>query len=290
MSKKIERDDVTGLDTTGHTWDGIRELDRPLPKWWLYVFYACIVWSIGYYVAYPAIPGITGYTKGVLDYSRRVEVAENLQEAKAGQRQFLDKIKQKPLAEIRSDTELLQFAIAGGKAAYADNCAACHGTGATGGPGFPSLADDEWLWGGKLEDIHLTLKHGVRFQPDPETRQSQMPRFGKDEVLDAKQVADVTEYVLSLGGAKHDSAAAERGKALYADNCAACHGETGEGDQAQGAPNLVDKIWLYAGSGEQIRAQIHSPKHGVMPAWAKRLDAETVKMLAIYIHSLGGGK
>lgn len=288
MAGENEKDSVTGYDTTGHVWDGIRELDRPMPRWWLYILYATILWSVVYYVLYPAIPGITGYTEGVLGYSQRVEVAKKIEIAKESQRRFLDEIRKKPLGEIRTDTELLQFAISGGKAAYADNCAGCHGTAATGGPGYPSLADDEWLWGGKLEDIHLTLQHGIRFQPDEKTRQSLMPAFGG--LLDQKQITDVTQYVLSLGGNTHDAGAAERGKALYTDNCAACHGEAGKGDQTQGAPNLADKVWLYAADAEQIAAQIHKPKHGVMPAWITRLDAETLKMLAIYIHSLGGGQ
>ena len=288
MAGDNEKDSVTGYGTTGHVWDGIRELDRPMPRWWLYILWATVIWSIGYYILYPAIPGITGYTEGVLGYSQRTEVAEKIRVAKESQRRYLDQIRKMPLGEIRSNADLLQFAIAGGKAAFADNCAGCHGTAATGGTGYPSLADDEWLWGGRLEDIHTTLKHGIRYQPDLKTRLSLMPAFG--DVLGEKQVADLTQYVLSIGGNPHDNAAAGRGKQLFADNCAACHGEAGKGDQAQGAPNLADKVWLYAGNAEQIAAQIRAPKHGVMPGWADRLDMETVKMLAVYIHSLGGGK
>jgi cytochrome c oxidase cbb3-type subunit 3 len=170
------------------------------------------------------------------------------------------------------------------------NCVQCHGSGAAGSAGYPNLNDDDWLWGGTLADIETTISHGVRFEQDADTRVSQMPAFGADGILDGAGIAAAAEYVLSLSGGEHDAALAETGKTLFADNCAACHGETGAGDRAFGAPALNDAIWLYGSARENILAQIGKPRHGVMPAWTHRLNATTIKQLALYVHSLGGGE
>ncbi len=289
MANQAEKDSKTGLETTGHEWDGIKELNTPLPKWWVYVFYATILFSIVYYVLYPAIPGISGYTKGLLGYSSRQELSRSLAEAAAQRSAFLGRIEKASLSDIRSNDELLNFALAGGKAAFADNCAPCHGTGATGGPGYPNLADDDWLWGGKLEDIFTTLRHGVRWTQDEDTRGSEMPRFG-DGILEPAEINDVAEFVLSLSGRGGDPAAARRGAAVFAEQCAACHGARGEGGREVGAPRLSDTIWLYGEDKATIVRQIRTPRHGVMPAWGERLDEATLKMLAVYVHSLGGGE
>lgn len=289
MPTKVEKDHITGTDTTGHEWDGIKELNTPLPKWWVYVFYATIIWSIVYYVLYPSWPGFSGYLKGALGYSQRVELTQKLAVAQQAKAKFFDRIKAMEPAEVLKDRELLTFAQAGGKAAFADNCAPCHGPGGEGRPGFPVLADDAWLWGGKIDDIYKTIRFGVRSGHD-EGRQGVMPNFGVDGTLKPEQIADVTEYVLSLSGKSTDKTAAERGKAIYAEQCVACHTETGKGNPELGAPNLTDGIWLYGGTKADIVAQITRPKHGVMPVWSERLDAVTIKMLAVYVHSLGGGK
>lgn len=286
----LYRDDVTGKETTGHEWDGIRELNTPLPKWWLMVLYACIVWSIGYWVVYPAWPSLTNYTKGVINYNSRAEFAQEMTAATAAQGQWLTAIADSPVEAIEGDPELLNFAMAGGRATFNENCAPCHAVGGAGRPGFPVLADDDWIWGGTLADISQTLQHGIRNVDDAETRVTDMPRFGADEILDRDQINSVTEFVLSLSGRATDPAVAESGRQIFTDNCAACHGPAGLGLREFGAPNLADEIWLYGGEKPQLLAQIHDPKMGVMPAWSGRLDAAKIKMLAVYVHSLGGGE
>lgn len=280
---------VAEADTTGHEWDGITELNKPLPKWWLYVFYATIVWAVGYWLLMPAWPLVSSYTKGWLGYSQRETVAEELEQAKASKSGFRQQIAGSDLAAINADPELLNFALAGGEAAFGDNCAPCHGRGAQGAFGYPNLRDDSWLWGGSLDAIHQTIEHGIRAD-DPKTRTSQMPAFGRMGLLNATQVNDIAEFVLSLSGRTDDQAAAERGAKIFADNCAPCHGADGKGNQALGAPDLTDELWLYGGDKTTIAETIINSRNGVMPAWAGRLDPETIKELAIYVHSLGGGQ
>jgi cytochrome c oxidase cbb3-type subunit III len=289
MATKREIDDVTGAETTGHEWDGIKELNRPLPKWWLYVLYATIVWSVGYWIAYPAWPMLSGYTHGLLGYSQRQTVTRSIEAARAAPSASNAAIAQATPEEIKADPALLQIAVAGGRAAFGDNCAPCHGRGAQGAAGYPNLNDDDWIWGGKLEDIHLTIRGGIRGSAD-DTRTSAMPRFGLDQMLTKAQTADTADYVLALSGAGHDAAAAERGKAVFAENCAACHAEDGKGIQELGAPNLTDGIWLYGSAKADIVRSIETGRGGVMPSWAGRLDDNTIKKLTVYIHSLGGGQ
>ena len=289
MPTKIEKDAITGQETTGHEWDGIKELNTPLPRWWLYTFYACILFSLVYVILYPAIPGFSGYTAGTLGYNSRLDLEEQMAKARARQGENLQRMAEAELQEIRSDADLLTFALAGGDAAFADNCAPCHGQGGAGRPGFPVLADDAWIWGGSLDDIHTTLLYGIRVDND-DTRVSDMPAFGADELLSSEEIADVAAYVLSLSGGEVDSAAAERGAPLYEENCLACHGEGGVGEMALGAPRLDDQIWLYGGELAEIEAQIARPRQGVMPGWEARLDATTIKMLTTYVHTLGGGQ
>jgi len=289
MAKK-DIDHITGTETTGHVWDGIKELNTPLPRWWLLTFYACIIWAVGYMILYPSIPLIKGSTAGLLGYSSRADVAADIAAAKTAQSKYLDRVAEMSFAEIRKDPALFEFAVAGGAAAFKVNCVQCHGSGAQGGPGYPNLNDDDWLWGGKLEDIETTIRHGIRFASDDDTRVSEMPAFGADEVLETPQIRDAAEFVLKLSGQKFDAAAAERGAAVFAENCVACHGENGEGNREAGGPSLRDAIWFYGGEKKQIVAQITKPKHGVMPAWGHRLDNTTIKQLTLYVHSLGGGE
>jgi cytochrome c oxidase cbb3-type subunit 3 len=291
MPTKIEKDAISGTDTTGHEWDGIKELNTPLPKWWVYVLYATVVFAVVYWVLFPAIPGITGYTKGVLGYDQRTSFESTLADAGKAQAKYLDQITAKPVDEIAADPELRAFAQAGGRAAFGENCAACHALGGAGRPGgFPVLADDDWLWGGTLDDVHTTITHGVRQDDDSDTRTNVMPAFGADGTLTAEQMTDVAEYVLGLSSRADDSAAAERGATVFADNCAACHGDDGKGQTALGGPNLTDAIWLYGSDKGAILKQVNKPAMGQMPAWNKRLSPETIKMLAIYVHDLGGGQ
>ena len=289
MSKNREKDDVSGVETTGHEWDGIRELDNPLPRWWLVIFYACIVWSVGYWVAMPAWPLISDYTRGVLGHSQRLDVDAAVAALKADRAGLGEKLAKATPQEIEADPELQQAALAWGKSAFGDNCATCHGAGGGGNVGFPNLNDDIWLWGGTLDDIRQTIKVGVR-TANPETRLSEMPAFGRDGILDAAQIADLSEYVLSLSGKSTDAEAVTRATQVFADNCAACHGADGKGMREFGAPNLTDADWLYGGDKDTIVATITNARYGVMPTWEARLDAPTINALAVYVHSLGGGE
>ncbi len=289
MPTKAEKDSVTGTETTGHEWDGIKELNTPLPKWWVYLFYLTIGFSLVYWVLYPSIPGISGYVKGVLGTNNRVALDAKMAAAEARQAAYLDRIAGLESEEIVRDPQLLSFALAGGRSAFADNCAPCHGLGGAGQRGYPSLADDVWLWGGTLDDIETTILYGIRSGHD-EARYSEMPAFGADGILSENEITAVAEYVLSLTGRADNEAAAASGKQNFADNCAACHGDNGQGDQSLGAPALNDQIWLYGGERADIIAQIRKPRQGVMPTWVGRLDPATIKMLTVYVHSLGGGQ
>ncbi|MGE4217928.1 MAG: cytochrome-c oxidase, cbb3-type subunit III [Alphaproteobacteria bacterium] len=275
--------------TTGHSWDGIEEYDRPLPKWWLWTFYATIVWAVGYWVLMPSFPLVSDYARGLLGYSQREVLMKEMEAARTAQAQYADRIRTLPVAEVRSDPALLEFALAAGRSAFAVNCSQCHGQGAEGSRGYPNLNDDAWLWGGSLSAIQQTIRHGIR-SSDPDTRESQMPAFLADGILTPAQVNDAAEFVLSLSGRATEPAAAERGRTVFADNCAACHGESGTGNQEVGAPNLTSAIWLYGGDKPTIVQTISYARRGVMPAWQGRLDDATIKALAVYVHSLGGGQ
>ena len=290
MATKIEKDEISGTATTGHEWDGIKELNTPLPKWWLYTFYGTVIWAIGYTIAYPAWPMLSSATPGLLGYSSRAEVAQTIEAAKAAQKDSLDKIAAANVDDILKDENLLSFAQAGGAAAFKVNCVQCHGAGAAGSVGYPNLNDDDWIWGGTPDAIYVTLKNGIRYASNAETRDSQMPAFGTDGILTPEQIDEVANYVVSFSGEQADAAKVEAGKTIYAENCASCHGEDGKGGRDFGAPNLTDKIWLYGGTLDQVKAQIAKPRMGVMPAWSHRLDDATIKQLAVYVHSLGGGE
>ena len=289
MPTKGDRDEWTGLDTTGHEWDGIRELDRPLPRWWLWVLYATIIWSVGYFVFYPGIPWFTGHNTGLLETTARIELAAELDAAEAAQAGRRSRIAVTIPEAILEDPDLLAFALAGGAAAYGDNCAPCHGSAATGGPGYPSLIDDDWIWDGSIVGIENTLRYGIR-SAHPDTRDMQMPAFGRDEILSAGEIGDVAEYVLSLSGGAEDQAAVTRGEGVFDEQCAFCHGGQGEGMADLGAPRLADAIWLYGGTREDIVATVSNSRAGVMPAWEGRLDEATLKMLTVWVHSQGGGE
>jgi cytochrome c oxidase cbb3-type subunit 3 len=289
MPTKREKEAIVARETTGHEWDGIRELDTPLPKWWLYTFYATIVFAIGYCLLYPAIPLISTHTQGLLAYTNRDALAISTAEAAAQQATFRNRLRDASLEQIRGDADLLAFAETGGRAIFAENCVPCHRAGGAGAKGYPNLADDDWLWGGSLAAIHQTITHGVR-NSDPDSRQSQMPRFGADGLLTREQIADVAEFVLSLSGQPAAPEAVTRGQAIFAETCATCHGADGKGNQEVGAKNLTNGIWLYGGDRATVIDTITNARNSSMPAWNARLDATAIKMLAIYVHSLGGGQ
>lgn len=288
-SKRI--DEATGTSTVGHEWDGIEELDTPMPRWWLWTFYLTILFAIGYMVAYPAIPLLHKGTEGLFGWSSRGQLAAETQAADDSRAELLGQIAATPVEQLPGKPALMQAAVAGGRAAFRVNCVQCHGAGAAGVAGlYPNLNDDDWLWGGNLKDIEQTIAHGIRQPGDDATRASLMPSFGRDGMLSPQQIGDVVSHVRTLSGKEKGTAASARGAQIFADNCAACHGPSGKGGRQFGAPNLSDAIWLYGGSREKIAASVYSAHAGVMPAWAGRLDQVTIKMLAAYVHSLGGGE
>ncbi|MFY0638905.1 cytochrome-c oxidase, cbb3-type subunit III [Maricaulis maris] len=290
-----ETDAHSGTETTGHEWDGIKELDTPLPRWWLYIFYASCVWAVIYWVlmpAWPALPGLAGetdHTRGLRNHSERANVAEAL-DALAEQRAVgFAALEGASIGEIENDPELLGFVLAAGETVFRDRCGTCHGVGGQGFVGYPNLNDDVWLWGGSYDDIRHTLQVGIRSE-HPDTRFSQMPAFGRDELLSRAEIGEVTDYVLSLSGTSADAGAVSRGQAIYDSQCASCHMADGRGDRAQGAPSLTDQDWLYGGTREQIMASIHRGPYGVMPAWEDRLEETTLDALAAYVFLRGGGE
>jgi cytochrome c oxidase cbb3-type subunit 3 len=259
MTEHSDFDHVSGKTTTGHEWDGIKELNTPLPRWWVLSFYACIVWAFGYWIVYPAWPMLWSHTTGLLQYSSRADVAVALARAR-------------------------------GKTVFGDNCAPCHGSGGAGAKGYPNLNDDDWLWGGTLDQIMQTIQFGAR-SGHAKTHESAMLAFGKEGVLKKEQIVTVANYVRSLSGLSTSQGYdATAGAKIFAENCAACHGDAGKGNEELGAPNLTDKIWLYGSDEPTIIETITNGRSGVMPAWVGRLDPATIKAMAVYVHSLGGGK
>jgi cytochrome c oxidase cbb3-type subunit 3 len=280
-------DQPTGTETVGHEWDGIEELDTPMPRWWLWSLYATIVWGIVYVVLYPAWPMIERSTAGVLGWSSRGQLAQEMNAEDQRRAPILTALSRVPIERLPEDSRLMRAAVDGGRAAFRVNCVQCHGAGAAGGNGYPNLNDDDWLWGGDLKAIEYTIVHGARQPGEEQTRASMMPAFGRDGLLTAAEVSTVADQVLSFSGKGKATAA---GATLYENNCASCHGPQGEGMREFGAPNLSDAIWLYGRGKGAIVRQINNPRMGVMPAWGQRLDPVTIKMLAAYVHSLGGGE
>ena len=286
---KPEIDEVSGVETTGHDWDGLQELNNPLPRWWVWVWLISIVWSIWYFVIYPAWPVPGGATEGTSGYTQYKELAESQAEIVARQAAYLERFEEASLEQIVNDPELYAFAVAGGASAFKDNCATCHGTGAEGAKGYPNLNDDDWLWGGRLSDIHQTLEYGIRAD-NWDTRMSQMPAFGKDGLLNAQEINAVVDYVLGLSGDEHHGDAHGAGAEIFQQQCASCHGTDGKGLREFGAPNLTDKIWLYGGDHATVYETVYYARAGMMPAWGERLDENTIKQLTVYLHQLGGGE
>ncbi|MEO8242169.1 MAG: cytochrome-c oxidase, cbb3-type subunit III [bacterium] len=298
-AKPVKSKPEQDVGTTGHVWDGIEELNNPLPKWWLYTFYLCIVFAIGYCIAYPAWPLIHGATPGILGYSTRADVAADIKRFDDANAPMKAKLVAADLATIDADPAVKQFAMSAGAAIFKNNCAQCHGAGAAGvkGKGYPNLLDNDWLWGGTLDDIHTTVTHGIRNTVDPDARLSEMPKFGTDELLTKDQIGQVVEFVLQISDQEHDAALAAAGQTVFADNCAACHGDDGKGNRDLGAPNLTDAIWLYGGDRDTITTTVTKARYGVMPSWGyaapggtARLSEDQIRAVAVYVHSLGGGE
>jgi len=290
MADDRENDAVTGASTTGHEWDGIKELNNPLPRWWLILLWATVIWSIGYWIAMPALPLVSSYTKGVLGWSQRANVAREIAEIEAQREPVKQALVAASLDAIESDPELLTFALASGEAAFGDNCAPCHGAGAQGSIGYPNLNDDAWLWGGTLEAIQYTITHGVRNESF-DSRFSEMPAFLDLGTINTSELSVLTDYVLYLNGqldSSHEGLG--EGAVLYETHCESCHLADGTGDREQGAPDLTDQVWLFGGDRESIRATIAQARNAAMPGWGERLDEATIRALAVYVHTRGGGE
>jgi cytochrome c oxidase cbb3-type subunit 3 len=293
MCAKPIKHEPREVETTGHEWDGIQELNNPMPRWWVWTFYATIVWGIGYTIFFPAWPLVTGATPGVLGFSTRANVAAEIARFDAANAEVKARLVAADLNAIGADANLAAFAERAGAAVFRTNCATCHGSGAAGfeGKGYPNLLDDDWLWGGTMEDIHYTVTHGIRNTTDPDARYSEMPKFGVDGLLEAEQIDQVVEHVLAISGQDHDAALAEAGAVVWEEaGCNACHMDDGTGDRSQGAPNLTDAIWLYGGSRAEVRESVYYARFGVMPGWSGRLSEDEIRAVSFYVHGRGGGE
>ncbi len=290
-NKNKERDPISGIETTGHEWDGIKELNNPAPRWWLWVFILTVIWSAGYWVVYPAWPTIEGATKGLWGWTQYTHLKEKQAEILSRQEAFLQKLESTDLEDVSKDPALYEFARLGGAVMFKENCVACHNSGGQGRKGYPNLNDDDWLFGGKLSDIYKTIKVGIR-SGHPDTLGTQMPAFGKDGLLQREQVLAVAEFVekMHFGDKAEQSPAYEIGAKIYAEQCSVCHGNKGQGSRELGAPSLSDNIWLYGNKRQDIIESISASHAGVMPMWENRLDENAIKLLSIYVHSLGGGE
>jgi len=290
-SETPQFDKITGQTTTGHEWDGIRELNTPLPRWWLWTFYASILFAVGYWVFYPSWPTGSGYIPGVLGATNRTQVALDIAAIKAQRAETEAGLANASLAQIEGDKKLLSLAIAHGKAAFGENCAPCHGSGGQGGKGYRNLTNEDWLWGGHLDQVSYTITHGIRAYQDPDTRTSAMPAFGKDGILKPEEIKQVASYVRTLSKLEPEPGVdVAAGKKLFADNCVACHGDDGKGNIDMGSANLTDGLQLYGGDFKDLIYTITNARNSTMPAWGARLDPVTIKTLAIYVHSLGAGQ
>lgn len=284
-----QHDDLD-YETTGHSWDGIFEYNKPLPRWWLYTFYTTIVWGVIWTILFPAWPGITGATAGILGYSTRAEVAESIATHEQALGPINAKLAAADLSSLSDDPELASYAQNAGAAVFRTWCAQCHGSGAAGAKGYPNLLDDDWLWGGSMEEIHTTITHGIRNEEDFDAHYSAMPAFGRDDLLERGDIRAVVNYVMSLSGTPNDASDLTLGQEVFIDNCASCHMENGTGDREQGAPNLVDAIWLYGGDYNTLYETVYNARFGVMPNWSPRLSDAEINAVTTYVHGLGGGE
>jgi cytochrome c oxidase cbb3-type subunit 3 len=227
---------------------------------------------------------ISGATAGLLGYSTRGEVVAQIEDHEAANAALVEALNQADLASFEAQSDLHRYAVARGASVFRAQCSQCHGAGAAGALGYPNLLDNDWLWGGDLETIAYTVRHGIRNDTDDDAHWSQMPAFG--EILEPEEIATLADYIPTLvsGGGS------ESGAILFEENCAACHGEAGLGDRDQGAPNLADAIWLYGGDRDSLIETITYSRFGVMPAWGQRLSEEDVRAVSVYVHSLGGGE
>jgi len=288
---KQERDPRTGHMMTGHEWNGIKELNTPVPRVVWFFLILTFLFGVGYWVLMPAWPIGTTYTKGLLDTNQQKIVTAKVQRAAADRARWTDQIAARDISAVRADPALMAFIREDGHRLFGDNCAACHGINATGGHGFPNLIDGDWLWGGSADEIAHTIAVGVNSPASKETRISQMLAFGRDGLLDNDTVIAVATYVQGLSdpaSAKGKAAVITEGREAFDANCAVCHGPQGQGNQQLGVPNLTDKAWLYGGDFDAIYTSIYEGRHGEMPAWEHRLTPVERKILTLYLLDKGG--
>lgn len=287
-----EYDAPTGRKTTGHEWNGIKELDTPIPRVVLFFLAAGLVFSVIYWVLMPAWPlGVT-YTRGLLGFSDRDEVTRQVEAGAVARGAWTDRLTSESYASLAADPALMAHVRDRGRVLFADNCAVCHGAEGRGGPGYPDLGARRWLWGGEPEVLGETIRVGVN-SDHPQTRRSQMSAFGQFGVLDREQVLDATAHVRALSGqalAESEQARLESGRAVFAENCASCHGADGRGDHAFGAPDLTDRTWIYGGDAQAVFNSIYSGRHGHMPHWEGRLPPADIRLLTLYVGTLDEAK
>ena len=291
MSDKVPPKQEGDPNTTGHSWDGIEEFDNPMPRWWLWTFYITIIWGVGYTIAYPAWPLVSSATAGILGYATRDEVARDIAAVAEANEGINMRLASAELTEVPADADLNGYAVSAGSAVFRTWCSQCHGSGAAGvqASGYPNLLDDDWLWGGDIEAIYTTIAHGIRNEDDPDARYSEMPAYG--DIFEKEDIDAVVNYVMQISGQTPvNPGAVTAGEELFADNCAACHMETGEGDVELGAPNLTDAIWLYGGDYDRLVETVTYSRYGVMPPWTQRLSEAEIRAVSLYVHQLGGGE
>ncbi len=290
VKKPTKKQDAEEVKTTGHEWDGIQEYNNPMPRWWVWTFYITIVWAIAYTIAYPAWPLVKGATQGVLGWDTRTDVANEIQRFTDMNATLDAELASIELTTVELGSDLHNFAIQSGRATYMAFCSQCHGAGAAGFVGYPNLLDDDWLWGGDKEAIHFTIAHGIRTDEDFDSRFSEMPAYGRDEILTQEEISQVTNYIMALSGTPQDASMVSAGAIIYADNCAACHMDDATGDRELGAPNLADAIWLFGSDYADIRYSVDQSRFGVMPNWNTRLTESQLAAVTLYVHQLGGGE
>ena len=285
-----ERDPATGRETTGHEWNGIKELDTPVPRGVLMFLIITHLWAIAWWFLVPAWPLGTTYTRGLLGVDQRTTVEARVVEGQRERAAWTARLETEPYDVIMADEALMQTVRDTGRQLFGDNCAACHGRDGKGGSNYPDLTDNDWLWGGGPELIEQTMRVGIN-TAHPDSRIGQMPAFGRDEMLDRNQVRNVAAYVYSLTNPDYSTPEnldrINAGREVFVTTCAACHGENAQGNREVGAPNLTDAYWIYGGSLDTIIASVHAGRQGHMPTWDERLTSAEIRTLALYVNDLG---
>ena len=288
-----ERDAATGRETTGHEWNGIKELDTPIPRGVLMFLIVTHIWAIAWWFFVPAWPLGQTYTKGLLGVDQQTTVEARVVEGQQQRSAWTTRLEAEPYEAILADEALMKTVRDTGRQLFGDNCAACHGRDGRGRANYPDLTDDDWLWGGGPELIEQTMRGGIN-TAHPDTRIGQMPAFGRDQMLDREQVRNAAAYVYSLTNPDYSTPEnldrIDAGHEVFVSTCAACHGDNGQGNLDVGAPNLTDARWIYGGDLDTIIASVHGGRQGHMPTWDERLTTAEIRTLAVYVHDLGAAR